>query len=132
MLYGSAMSDQPPPYQPDPELQLQRDIYYEAAQTLRGSLPPPIEDTPEGWLRRDRTAIATVASLVPASSAEARLVAHHVAAVAHSDEALRQVVLQAADPKRLAQARAWSASMGREARGFLGSLLRLQAARQKR
>jgi hypothetical protein len=132
MLYSSAMSDQPPPYQLDPEMQLQRDIYYEAAQTLRGSLPPPIEDTPEGWLRRDRTAIATVASLVPASSAEARLAAHHVAAVAHSDEALRQAVQQAADRKRVAQLRAQSASMGREARGFLGSLLRLQAVRQKR
>jgi hypothetical protein len=120
------------PCQPDLDLQLERDIYYVVTQTLRGSLPPPIEDTPEGWLRRDRTAIATVASLVPVSSAEARLAAHHVAAVAHSDDALRQTVLQAADPKRVAQARAWSASMGREARGFLGSLLRLQAARQKR
>jgi hypothetical protein len=122
-------SDAPPP---DLDLQLERDIYYVVAQALREGLPPPIEDTPEGWLRRDRTAIATVASLVPVSSAEARLAAHHVAAVAHSDEALRQTVLQAADPKRVAQARAWSASMGREARGFLGSLLRLQAARQKR
>ena len=121
--------DQAPP---DFDLQLERDIYYVVVQALREGLPPPVEDTPEGWLRRDRTAIATVASLVPVSSAEARLAAHHVAAVAHSDEALRQVVLQAADPKLVAQARAWSASMGREARGFLGSLLRLQAARQKR
>jgi hypothetical protein len=126
------MSEQPAPHQPDFDMQLERDIYYVVVQALREGLPPPVEDTPEGWLRRDRTAIATVASLVPVSSAEARLAAHHVAAVAHSDEALRQVVLQAADPKRLAQARAWSASMGREARGFLGSLLRLQAARQKR
>jgi hypothetical protein len=113
-------------------MQLERDIYYVVAQALREGLPPPIEDTPEGWLRRDRTAIATVASLVPASSAEARLAAHHVAATAHSDDALREAVQQAADPKRVAQARAQSASMGREARGFLGSLLRLQAARQKR
>jgi hypothetical protein len=122
-------SDAPPP---DLDMQLERDIYYVAVQDLRAALPPPIEDTPEGWLRRDRTAIATVASLVPASSAEARLAAHHVAATAHSDQALREAVQQAADPKRVAQARAQSASMGRESRGFLGSLLRLQAARQKR
>jgi hypothetical protein len=132
MLYPTVMdqaSDLPPP---DLDLQLERDIYYVVVQALREGLPPPVEDTPEGWLRRDRTAIATVASLVPVSSAEARLAAHHVAAIAHSDEALRQVVLQAANPKLVAQARAWSASMGREARGFLGSLLRLQAVRQKR
>jgi hypothetical protein len=126
------MNEQSPPHQPDFDMQLERDIYYVVTQALRTGLPPPIEDTPEGWLRRDRTAIATVASLVPVSSAEARLAAHHVAAMAHSEEALREAVLQAADPKRVAQLRGQSASMGREARGFLGSLLRLQAARQKR
>jgi hypothetical protein len=126
------MDNDAPHHQPDPELQLQRDIYYRAAETLRGMLPPLLEDTPEALARRDRVAIATVASMVPCNPAEAALAAQHVAALAHASDCYQQAVHHAADPKRVAQSRAQAASMGREARGFLGSLLRLQAARQKR
>ncbi len=115
-----------------PAIELQRDLYYVAVQDLCSRLPPPIENTPEGWARRDRVAIATVACLLPGNAAETSLAAHHVAAMAHASAALRGAVHDAADPTEAARHRAQAASMGREARGFLAKLLQAQAARTKR
>jgi hypothetical protein len=126
------MDPNPPFHQPGAEYQLQRDLYLQLVDGLRGYLPPPSTDTPEAWLRRDRLAIAKVAALLPASPPEADLAALHVAAMAHAADCLRLAVLAAADPKRWAQAHAQSARMGREGRGYLGALLRLQAVRGKR
>ncbi len=120
------------PQPPDPAVQLHREIQRRAADTLRGMLPPPIDDTPEARAIRDHAALAEVASLVPASPAEARLAANHVAAMDHASDCLRQVGLHAADPRRADQFRAQAASMGREARGYFNALVRLQVVRKKR
>ena len=59
---------------PDLSLQLPRDVYHVVVYTLRGLLPPPEADTPEAEARRDRAAIARVASMLPANDEEADLV----------------------------------------------------------
>jgi hypothetical protein len=114
----------------DPDIQ--RDIHLEAVDTLRCALPPPPINTPEAWLRRDRIALAKVAELVPANATESALAASHVAALAHSDDCTRQASLQRDDPRRADQLRNQAASMGREARGLLGSLLCAQGMRKRR
>jgi len=127
-----AVMESTPQYQPDPAVQLQQDIYALAAEILRATLPPPLVDTPEAWARRDRVALAAVAALVPGNPAEAKLAARHVAEGEHADDCLRLAAQHAADLKQAAQLRAQAASMSREARGCLSSLLRLQAVRKKR
>ena len=123
------MSDFPPP---DPAHALQRDIYLQIVDDLRGMLPLPANDTPEALARRDRVAIAQAAALVPANPDEANLAAHAVAATAQATECLRLAVLHAADPARVVQIQAQAALMGREARGYRAALLRAQAARARR
>jgi hypothetical protein len=125
------MLDQPP-HQPDPAIQLQRDVHCHAVATLRASLPPPLTDAPDDWLRRDRVALATLAAVVPASPAEVRLAALHVAAMAHAEDCYAHAARHTDDVKVVGQLRAQAASMGREARGYMGALLRMQAARVKR
>ncbi len=116
-------------------IELQRDIHHVGVDALRRSLPPPNEDSPESWARRDRSRHRSPSrvSLVPVNPAETTLAAHHVATLELASAARQEAVqLQLADPKRAAQCRAQAASMGREARGFLGKLLQAQAARTKR
>jgi hypothetical protein len=122
----------PTPNRPEPGVELTREVYRQAIITLRAGLPAPAEDTPEAWLARDRIAIAKVASLVPGNPVEVDLAANHVAAIAQSQECNRLVALHAGDLKTANQLRAQSASMGREARGYANTLLRLQAVRAKR
>jgi len=55
------MNDAPRQHQPDPTHELQRDIHYQALETLRGMLPPPLDDTPKARARHERTALAAVA-----------------------------------------------------------------------
>jgi hypothetical protein len=109
------------PQQPDPTHQLARDIHCRAVETLRTMLPPPIDDTFKARTRRDRAALAAVATLVPASPAEAHLAARHVAAGEHAQHCLRLA----------GQLRAQAASMGRESRRYHAALLRMQAQRGK-
>jgi len=119
------------PHRPDPAQQRQRDILDRALRTLRYALPPPLEDRPEAWKARDRVALATVAAMRPANPVEARLAALHVATTAYASHCLRRLPQCADDPRREAQLIALAASMGREARGCLGTLLRRQAVRKK-
>jgi hypothetical protein len=128
----NAQQPPPPPNHPEPGVELTREVYRQAVITLRKTLPPPDEDTPEAWRDRDRTAIAKVASLVPGNPVEADLAALHVAAVARAAECLGQVDEYAGDVKTASRLRAQSACMGREARGYANALLRLQAVRLKR
>jgi hypothetical protein len=116
----------------DPDAQRLWDIRRHAAHLLRRALPRPVDDAPEAWALRDRVALAAVASLVPASAAELQLAVNHVAANAHASDCMDEVAGQAHDPKRADQLRSQSAKMGREARGFVNTLLRLQAARKQR
>ena len=76
-----------PPEQPDLPYLLPRDAYWQLIHTLRGSLPPPVTDTPEDLARRDNAAIAQVACLLPANAAEAALGAEFVAAHAQAVDA---------------------------------------------
>jgi hypothetical protein len=123
------MDPSPPP---DLTLQLPRDLYYEVIRTLRAALPPPVPDSEENLIRRDNAAIADVASLLPANGEEVALAAQFVAANAQALHCLRLAHEHAANPSRVLQCTAQSASMMRQARGARALLLRVQAARQKR
>ena len=116
----------------DLAVQLQRGLYHHVAHTLRRSLPPPPEATPESSVQRDRAAIALVASLAPANADEVVIAAQYVAANAHAMQCLSDLCAQAADPVRAAQLNAQARSMMREARGARSLLLRMQAARRLR
>jgi len=127
------MQNAPPPqYQPDPAIQLQFDLHARVVDTLRGILPPPLEDMPEAWSLRDRLALSDVNCLLPANPVEARLAALHVAATEYARYCLLQAPLYVDDPKRWGQLMAQAASMGREARGYVNTLYRVQRVRQKR
>jgi hypothetical protein len=125
------MDQPPPPQQADPALQLQRDLHYQVAHTLRATLPPPLANTQEALDRRDRAAIALVASLCPANADEATIAAQYVAANAHAMDCMRLMRRNAGYPAA-AKLEAQARSMMREARGARSLLLRVQAARHKR
>ena len=137
----NAFTDVPPPdpdLDPnpdiDPEPQLQRDVYLVATEALRDAMPPPAIDTPETRLVHHRAALTAVAGLIPGNAAEADLAACHVIAMAHVRSCQRRAAeaVAAGDAKREQQLHAQAASMGREARGFLGKLMAMQAIRRKR
>ena len=130
---------QPPPdtqaAAPDPDPQLQRQIYLQLVSDLLDMLPSPPNPGPDqraALERRIKAATAQVSAMLPANAEEASLAARAVAAGAHYDDCMREAVRQAADPRLALKLRAQAASMGREQRGFRSLLLRLQAARQKR
>ena len=100
--------------------------------TLHTSLPPPPSDDPEAVARRDRDAIAQVASLLPATAAEARLAARFVAADARAHECLRLAELYPTDLTQVMKCNAQAATMWRQSDSALRALQRMQAARSKR
>jgi hypothetical protein len=125
------MDPNAPPPQPDPAVQLQRDLYYQLVHALSAALPPPLADTPEELDHRDRTAIGLVACLRPVNAEEVAIGAHFVATYAHAMDCLGQMRKNAGQPaavKLEAQAR----SAFREARGARSLLLRVQTQRHKR
>jgi len=101
--------------------------------TLHTSLPPPPPgDDPEAVAHRDRDAIAQVASLLPATAAEARLAARFVAADARAHECLRLAELYPTDVTQVLKCSAQAATMWRQSDSALRALQRMQAARSKR
>jgi hypothetical protein len=100
--------------------------------TLHTSLPPPPGDDPETIARRDRDAIAQVASLLPVTAAEARLAARFVAADARAHECLRLAGLYPTDVAQVLKCHAQAATMWRQSDSALRALQRMQAARCKR
>jgi hypothetical protein len=117
----------------DPEAKRLRDQHYIAADILRSTLPLLRDETAEQRSRRENAALLAIGGLVPGNAAESRLAAHHVAAMAHAEQCLRDAApYYAYDPKRANQLSAQAARMGREARGYLNALLRAQAIRTKR
>jgi hypothetical protein len=120
------------PEPPDLTLQLPRAVYYQVIHTLRGSLPPPVSDTPEDLAHRDNAAIARVACLLPANGDEANLAATYVGAQAYAMDCLRLARQYSGDPNFILKCAAQAASMMREARATRSLLLRVQAVRQKR
>ena len=117
---------------PDLTLQLPRDMYYQLVHTLRGSLPPPVTNSPEDEIRRDNAAIAKVASLLPANGEEAELAAQFVAASAQALDCLRLAREHPTDTPRILKCTAQAANMMRQSRGARSLLLRVQADRRKR
>jgi hypothetical protein len=69
------MQPQPNPKNPISPTLLRWDAYYEPGRTRRTMLPSPVAATPDGIARRDRGAIAKVASPEPARSGTATLAA---------------------------------------------------------
>ena len=121
---------------PEPEpldltLQLPRDTYYQIIHTLRGSLPPPITDTPEDLVRRDNATMAQVAALLPVTADEVNLAATYIAANAQAMECLRLARQYHGDPNSILKCTAQSANMMRQARAARTLLLRVQAERRK-
>jgi hypothetical protein len=106
------------------------EVFAEVILMLRGSLPPPVTDDPAAWARRDRAAMAAVASLLPVNGVEARLAAQFVAVDAFAAQSMRTAHELRLDP--VAQARYARQAMGmiREGKGVLRLLLKLQANRQ--
>src|SRR5690348_7029984 len=100
---------------PDLTLQLPRDVYHLVVHTLRGLLPPPETDTPEEEARRDRAAIARVASMLPANAEEADLAARCVGHAAYGMDCLRLARVHRADLTSFLKCTAQAASVERRA-----------------
>ena len=102
------------------------------AHQLTSLLPPPPDDTPEARLYRDTAAIAAVAALLPAGTAETNLAISHIAANAHAMECMRVANTPDIPLDKALKCLAQSASMLRQALSALRALQRMQAIRGKR
>lgn len=116
----------------DPDRQRHSDIHYEIVRQLRENLP-----FHDGMSEADRarmldTAIGSVGVLGPGNSMEAYHAARQVACLLHADICTAQAARCLGDVQLCGKLRAQSALMGREARGYLGALLRMQAVRSRR
>ncbi len=121
----------PPDPQPDWALLLPREAFHQIVFTLRRALPPPVSDDPAELVRRDRAAMAAVASLLPETAAEGRLAAQFVAADAWAMDCLRLAGERKREFEVARKCRAQATSLMREAKGALRALQGLQAARRK-
>ena len=113
------MSDIPADPQPDLARLLPREAFGEIIVILRGALPPPTSEEPAAQVRRDRAAMAAVASLRPENAAEGRLAAQFVAADAWAMDCLRQVSERWRETDVARQCRAQAMGMMREGKSAL-------------
>ena len=118
--------------EPDPAYLRTREAYHHLVYTLSTSLPPPRDASPEALHRRNESAIAQVAALCPANAAEATLAAQYVAANAQAMECLRLTNHPGTDLVMALKCSAQAASMMRQSQAAFRTLLRTQAAREKR
>ena len=118
--------------EPDPAYLRTREAWHHLIYTLSTSLPPPRDASPEALHRRNESAIAQVAALCPANAAEATLAAQYVAANAQAMECLRLTNHPDTDLVMALKCSAQAASMMRQSQAALRTLLRTQAAREKR
>src|SRR5205085_1532433 len=86
----------------------------------------------EDEARRDRAAIALVASMLPGNAEEADLAARCVGHAAYGEDCLRQARVHRGDLTRFLKCTAQAASVERTAQSARSLLLRLQAERRKR
>ena len=105
---------------------LSYDSFYEAFYKLRDTLPPPLEETPEAYARRDRAVLNQIKQLVPASAIEAELAAKSVAAAEFQLGCMRQArQLAQRNPSRhdelLAHGGLYAALWRRQSGGFLNT-----------
>ncbi len=118
--------------EPDPAYLRTREAYHHLIYTLSTSLPPPRDASPEALHRRNESAIAQVAALCPANAAEAALAGQYVAANAQAMECLRLTNHPGTDMVMALKCNAQAASMMRQSQAAFRTLLRTQAAREKR
>lgn len=117
---------------PDLTLLLPHSTFWQLVHELQTSLPPPVDDTPEARVHRDRAAMADVASMLPANGEEARLAARCISADAQATECMRQAHKHRDDIVTFLKCNAQAASMMRQSNAARSLLARLQAARRKR
>ena len=127
-----ALMDICPDPLPDLALLLPREAFFEILWMLRGSLPPPLSDDPAELERRDRAAMATVASLLPVTVAEGRLAAQFASADAWARDCQAMAAERRADTGWTRKCLAQSVSLMRESRAALRELRQLQKDRRAR
>jgi hypothetical protein len=123
---------EPIPSPKNPTLERPYASFYEALHKIRPILPDPVENSPDGYARRDQSIVEQIAQLVPATGVEAELAAHFVAASEYGLQCLREARQNQDDEELQDQLVSQSVRMGRDARGYLASLQRVQALRMKR
>ncbi len=116
--------------QPDWAQILPREAFREVIRVLRGSMPFSDEDTPEDRGRRERAAMATVASLRPENAAEGEMAAHFVMAEAWAADCLRLARERRREIGLAMKCKAQALSCMREAKGAWRMLLKTQAERR--
>jgi hypothetical protein len=112
--------------------QIAWEAYYKVARDLSFTLPKVGEPRDAATMERDRAAIAMVASLVPAGSAEANAAAHHVILSDIAMGCLRDFQDPSLNDDDRHQAFKWADSLLRQSNAKLALLLRMQAERRKR
>lgn len=108
------------------------DLISHTVFSLRQQMPRPIDPDPAGQARYYRMAVKAVWQLGPRDCAQAEEAVGHVACLAHAAHCRAQVNHCLEDVIMAGRLRAQAASMGRDARGYLTSLLRLQAEQDRR
>jgi hypothetical protein len=114
----------------DPTISLPRDALHQITRVLHGSLPSSLTDDAADDVRRDRAAIASVASLKPDNAAEARVAAQFVMADAWAADCFRLAREPGLEPESARRCRAQGMSLLRESKSSLRALHRLQAERR--
>ena len=97
---------------------------------MHEGLPPPLDDTPEEREIRDLVAMAAVARLTPMNMGEALLATQAIAVEAHARQALQLAGRHRDDFQRVAQCRAQSAMMSRQATQLRKTLRSVQEERR--
>ena len=120
------------PLSPDPITQHLYAHHRQALYKIYEILPPPLDDTPDGYAERDASVVELISQYVPASSAEAELAAMVVAGTQYWQHCMRGARQNEHDKPEHDRLTAQAARAGREARGFLISLQRVQTMRVKR
>jgi len=116
----------------DPFQQLAKAVYRTIVADLYTDIIPPQLKDPELIADRVHTAIAEIASMVPANAEEARIAQRVVTADAQAREAIRQSRQHFNDPIPAMKCLAQASLMMRTANAARAQLLRVQTARRKR
>jgi hypothetical protein len=99
--------------------------------TVRGSLPRPILDTPENRAARDKAAIAAIVGLQPGDAFEAMRATLIVVADAHAADCLRRADQPGTDAKTAHRSRTLAGALARQVRDALRTYQSHQASRRR-
>jgi hypothetical protein len=127
------MSDTPTTEDPpDPFQLLPKAVYRTLVADIYALVPPPTLTDPQLIADRVHSAIATIASMVPANAEECEIALRVVTADAQYKEAIRQARELFNDPTPSMKCQAQASLMMRTANAARTMLLRVQSARRKR